>query len=60
MPGRTHFQHAQPVLLSHHLLAHVWRPRATARLQEASITFSLRSRRARGKHSGPRPKSGCR
>ena len=24
MPGRTHFQHAQPVLLSHHLLAHVW------------------------------------
>lgn len=24
MPGRTHFQHAQPVLLSHHLLAHAW------------------------------------
>jgi len=24
IPGRTHFQHAQPVLLSHHLLAHVW------------------------------------
>jgi len=24
MPGRTHLQHAQPVLLSHHLLAHVW------------------------------------
>ena len=24
MPGRTHMQHAQPVLLSHHLLAHVW------------------------------------
>jgi argininosuccinate lyase len=24
MPGRTHFQHAQPVLLSHHLLAHIW------------------------------------
>jgi argininosuccinate lyase len=23
MPGRTHFQHAQPVLLAHHLLAHV-------------------------------------
>lgn len=22
--GRTHFQHAQPVLLSHHLLAHAW------------------------------------
>ena len=24
MPGRTHFQHAQPVLLSHHLMAHAW------------------------------------
>ncbi len=24
MPGRTHFQHAQPVLLAHHLLAHGW------------------------------------
>ncbi|ARQ71686.1 argininosuccinate lyase [Streptomyces marincola] len=23
MPGRTHFQHAQPVLFSHHVLAHV-------------------------------------
>lgn len=24
IPGRTHMQHAQPVLLSHHLLAHAW------------------------------------
>ncbi len=24
MPGRTHLQHAQPILLSHHLLAHAW------------------------------------
>jgi argininosuccinate lyase len=24
VPGRTHLQHAQPVLLSHHLLAHAW------------------------------------
>src|SRR3546814_17996170 len=24
MPGRTHLQHAQPVLLSHHLLARAW------------------------------------
>jgi argininosuccinate lyase len=24
MPGRTHFQHAQPVTLGHHLLAHAW------------------------------------
>lgn len=25
LPGYTHLQHAQPVLLSHHLLAHFWR-----------------------------------
>jgi argininosuccinate lyase len=24
IPGYTHLQHAQPVLLAHHLLAHVW------------------------------------
>lgn len=24
MPGRTHLQHAQPVLVAHHLGAHVW------------------------------------
>jgi argininosuccinate lyase len=24
MPGRTHLQHAQPVLLAHHLYAHAW------------------------------------
>ncbi|WP_166869075.1 MULTISPECIES: argininosuccinate lyase [unclassified Salinibacterium] len=24
MPGRTHLQHAQPILLAHHLLAHAW------------------------------------
>jgi argininosuccinate lyase len=24
MPGRTHLQHAQPVLLGHHLMAHGW------------------------------------
>ncbi|MSY33086.1 MAG: argininosuccinate lyase, partial [Actinobacteria bacterium] len=35
MPGRTHLQHAQPVLLSHHLLAHVWPLlRDIARLQD--------------------------
>lgn len=27
MPGYTHMQHAQPVLLSHHMLAHFWRLR---------------------------------
>jgi argininosuccinate lyase len=35
MPGRTHMQHAQPVLLSHHLLAHCWAlSRDVARLQD--------------------------
>ncbi|MDQ3485315.1 MAG: argininosuccinate lyase [Actinomycetota bacterium] len=24
MPGRTHLQHAQPITLGHHLLAHAW------------------------------------
>jgi len=24
MPGRTHLQHAQPILVAHHLLAHAW------------------------------------
>ena len=24
MPGRTHMQHAQPILLAHQLMAHVW------------------------------------
>src|SRR5699024_8764707 len=24
LPGRTHLQHAQPVLLAHHLAAHAW------------------------------------
>ena len=35
MPGRTHLQHAQSVLLSHHLLAHAWplAPMARARSQ---------------------------
>jgi len=27
LPGYTHMQHAQPVLLAHHLLAHFWRLR---------------------------------
>jgi argininosuccinate lyase len=35
MPGRTHMQHAQPVLLSHHLLAHAWPlTRDAARLRD--------------------------
>jgi argininosuccinate lyase len=35
MAGRTHMQHAQPVLLAHHLLAHAWPLlRDAERLQE--------------------------
>lgn len=36
MPGRTHLQHAQPVLVAHHLLAHAWPLlRDVARLEDA-------------------------
>jgi argininosuccinate lyase len=43
MPGRTHMQHAQPVLLAHHLLAHVWPLlRDAERLQE----WDARARRS--------------
>lgn len=36
MPGRTHLQHAQPILVAHHLLAHVWPLlRDVARLEDA-------------------------
>ena len=42
MPGRTHFQHAQPVLLSHHLLAHAWPlVRDLERLQDFKKRASL-------------------
>ena len=50
MPGRTHLQHAQPVLLSHHLLAHCWalgpRRRPAARLGRPRGGQSVRLRRA--------------
>jgi argininosuccinate lyase len=42
MPGRTHFQHAQPVSLAHHLLAHAWPlSRDLERLAEWRIRASL-------------------
>ena len=42
MPGRTHFQHAQPILLSHHLLAHAWPlVRDLERLQDFKKRASL-------------------
>ncbi|MGH8861099.1 MAG: argininosuccinate lyase, partial [Jatrophihabitantaceae bacterium] len=41
MPGRTHLQHAQPVLLSHHLLAHCWAlTRNVDRLQDWDVRAS--------------------
>ena len=44
MPGRTHLQHAQPVLLSHHLLAHAWPLlRDVARLAEWERRVSAES-----------------
>jgi argininosuccinate lyase len=40
MPGRTHFQHAQPVLLAHHLQAHV---HALARDVERMLDWDARA-----------------
>jgi argininosuccinate lyase len=40
MPGRTHFQHAQPVLLAHHLQAHV---HAIARDLERLVDWDRRA-----------------
>jgi len=40
MPGRTHFQHAQPVLLAHHLQAHV---HALARDVERLVDWDRRA-----------------
>ncbi len=40
MPGRTHFQHAQPVLLAHHLQAHV---QALARDVERLVDWDRRA-----------------
>jgi argininosuccinate lyase len=42
MPGRTHLQHAQPVLLSHHLLAHGWALlRDLQRLQDWDVRAAI-------------------
>ena len=41
MPGRTHLQHAQPVLLAHHLLAHAWpMVRTLERLRDWTVRAS--------------------
>jgi argininosuccinate lyase len=48
MPGMTHLQHAQPVLLAHHLLAHVHAlARDVERLQGLRRRVPLRHRAAR-------------
>ena len=42
MPGRTHLQHAQPVLLGHHLLAHAWALlRDVQRLQDWDVRAAV-------------------
>jgi argininosuccinate lyase len=42
MPGRTHFQHAQPVTLGHALMAHVWPLlRDVERLRDWDVRASL-------------------
>ncbi|WP_396668531.1 argininosuccinate lyase [Microbacterium sp. R86528] len=40
MPGRTHLQHAQPVLLAHHLQAHAW---PLVRNLERLVDWSVRA-----------------
>ena len=65
MPGRTHLQHAQPVLLAHHLLAHAWaaaaRRRAAAGLGRAARRCSpYGSGALAGSSLGPRPGGGRR
>jgi argininosuccinate lyase len=41
MPGRTHLQHAQPLLLAHHLLGHAWPlVRDLERLRDWSVRAS--------------------
>ena len=64
MPGRTHLQHAQPVLLAHHLLAHAWPLlRDVERWVDwdrAGGSLAVRLGRARGLVARPRPGGGGR
>lgn len=42
MPGRTHLQSAQPILLSHHLLAHAWSlVRDIERLRDLDVRLAI-------------------
>ena len=61
MPGRTHLQHAQPILLAHHLLAHAWPlVRDLERLRDWRVrapAVAVRRRRARrAARSGSTPR----
>ena len=62
MPGRTHLQHAQPVLLSHHLLAHAWALlRDVDRLRDWDVRSNASpygSGALAGSSLGPRPGGG--
>ena len=63
MPGRTHLQHAQPVLLSHHLLgarlAAAPRRRPAPRLgRTGGVGLAVRLGRLGGVQPRPRPASG--
>ena len=59
MPGRTHLQHAQPILLAHHLLAHAWPlVRDLERLRDWRVrahAVAVRGRRAGGRSARTRP-----
>ena len=46
MPGRTHLQSAQPVLLSHHLLAHAWPLLRERRMPQTEILRQFNARLA--------------
>ena len=59
MPGRTHMQHAQPVLLAHQLMAHAWPLiRDVQRLidwDKRIKRLPVRLRRTGRQHARPRP-----
>ena len=62
MPGYTHLQRAQPVYLSHHLLAYFWMFRRDAKRFEAVLGLDDRAaagrRRAGGRELPHRPPAG--
>ena len=62
MPGRTHLQHAQPVLLAHHLLAHALAARRATSSDSSTgearaIVSPYGAGALAGSHARPRPGS---